>query len=50
MYDLTEQLFQTSGVLKYYCRNELFLADCDDFTDFNEGNANTNSFKIKKKK
>ena len=37
------------GVLWQYCKDELALADNGDITGFDKVNADTNSFKIKKK-
>ena len=40
---------KTSGILLQYCRDELAVEDNGAITDCNEGNADTNSFKIKEK-
>ena len=50
MYNLTEysdDYSETSGVLWQCCRDETALPNNNDITDFNEGNADTNLFKIK---
>ena len=52
MYNLTEYSdhhSRKSGILWHYCRAEPALAANGDTTDFNEGNADTNSFKVKEK-
>ena len=38
---------KASGILSQYCGNEPALANTGDITDFNEGNADANSFEIK---
>ena len=40
---------KTYTILCQYCREEPTLANNVDITDFNKGNADTNSFKIKEK-
>ena len=50
MYNLTEysdNYSKTSEILGQYCRDEPALANNCDITDFNEGNADNNSFKTK---
>ena len=50
MYNLIEysdNYSKTSGILWQYCRNELALNDSGEIVDFNEDNADTNSFKMK---
>ena len=52
MYNLIEysnNYSRTSGILREYCRDETTLVNYGDITNFNEGNANTNSFKTKEK-
>ena len=52
MYNLIEysdNYSKTSGILNQYCRDEPALANNNDITDFNEGNADTNSIKTKEK-
>ena len=52
MYNLIEysnNYSRTSGILREYCRAETTLINYGDITNFNEGNANTNSFKTKEK-
>ena len=38
---------KASGILSQYCGDEPALANTGDITDFNEGNADANSFEIK---
>ena len=50
MYILTEYSDNYSnvfGILWQYCRDETALGNKGDITDFNEGNVDTYSFKIK---
>ena len=47
--EYSDNYSKTSGILQQYCRNEQVLAGDGDIADFNEGNTDTNSFKIKEK-
>ena len=50
MYNLIEysnNYSKKSGILRQYCRDEPAVDDNGAVTDFNEGKADTNSFKIK---
>ena len=52
MYNLigySDNYSKTSGILWQYCRDELTVEDNGAITDCNEGNADTNSFKINEK-
>ena len=52
MYNLIEysdNYSTTLAILWQYCRDEPAFANNGDITDFNEGNAGTNLFKIKEK-
>ena len=48
--EYSDNYSKTSGILWQYCRDEPALDNKGDITDFNEGNADTNLFKIKEKK
>ena len=50
MYNLIEfkdNYSKMSGILWQYCIDKPALANNNNITDFNEGNTDTNSFKIK---
>ena len=45
--EYSDNYSNTFRILWQYCRDETTLANNGDITDLNEGNADTNSFKIK---
>ena len=47
--EYSDNYSNTFGILWQYCRDEPALANNGDITELNEGNFDTNSFKIKEK-
>ena len=47
--EYSENYSKILGILWQYCRDELAIDNNGCITDFNEGNAGTNLFKIKEK-
>ena len=53
MYNLmkySDNYSKTSGIFWQYCIDKPALANIGDIPDFNAGNADTNSFKMKEKR